>query len=259
MNPPIDPEVTISEEDGIRYLHFGSEWIQGAMVIRRPDELMLDYVQSMMAWLLFLDPPAQILQLGLGAGSLTKFAHRFLAPSRITVVEIARQVHLAAQQWFALPPEGPRLQVSIDDAARFVARRAQRGRYGVIQVDLYDRDAAGPIHDSLEFYMDCRAALASAGIVVVNLFGQHHSFVPSLQRLYSAFDGRVLIMPPNPQGNAVLLGFSGPPIALERTALQQRAEWLEAKYRLPACRWAAGLRHPPGVDRGPNPAFVLNV
>jgi len=31
--------ITLSEEGGIRYLHFGSPWIQGAMRIARPDEL----------------------------------------------------------------------------------------------------------------------------------------------------------------------------------------------------------------------------
>ena len=37
MNPPID----ISEEAGVRYLHFGSDWIQGAMRIRSPRKLEL--------------------------------------------------------------------------------------------------------------------------------------------------------------------------------------------------------------------------
>ena len=29
--------VTLSEQDGVRYLHFGTEWVQGAMLIRMPD------------------------------------------------------------------------------------------------------------------------------------------------------------------------------------------------------------------------------
>ena len=48
MTIPID----ISEESGIRYLHFGSEWVQGAMRIRKPDALELDYTREMMAGLL---------------------------------------------------------------------------------------------------------------------------------------------------------------------------------------------------------------
>ena len=29
--------VTLSEQDGVRYLHFGTEWVQGAMRIRKPN------------------------------------------------------------------------------------------------------------------------------------------------------------------------------------------------------------------------------
>ena len=46
--------VTLSEADGVRYLHFGTEWVQGAMRLRKPDALELEYAQQMMAWMLFL-------------------------------------------------------------------------------------------------------------------------------------------------------------------------------------------------------------
>lgn len=44
---------SLSEADGIRYLHFGTEWVQGAMLIRDPARLVLEYTAQMMAWLLF--------------------------------------------------------------------------------------------------------------------------------------------------------------------------------------------------------------
>ena len=34
--------VTLSEFDGVRYLHFGTEWVQGAMRIRKPNWLELE-------------------------------------------------------------------------------------------------------------------------------------------------------------------------------------------------------------------------
>ena len=48
------PPVTISEHDGVRYLHLGSIWIQGGMRMRKPDVVELDYVQRMLASLLWL-------------------------------------------------------------------------------------------------------------------------------------------------------------------------------------------------------------
>ena len=70
MNPPID----ISEEAGVRYLHFGSDWIQGAMRIRKPYALELAYTREMMAGLLLRDGlaadgahwPRKVLIIGLG-------------------------------------------------------------------------------------------------------------------------------------------------------------------------------------------------
>jgi spermidine synthase len=66
--------VTFSESGGVRYLHFGSELIQGAMRIRDPDEIYLEYNQQMMAWLLFLEtkPGMRIAQLGLGTGVIAQ-------------------------------------------------------------------------------------------------------------------------------------------------------------------------------------------
>ena len=37
------PEVTLSEFDGVRYLHLGSPWVQGAMRIGKPQQVELVY------------------------------------------------------------------------------------------------------------------------------------------------------------------------------------------------------------------------
>ena len=50
------PEVTVSEYGGIRSLHLDSIWVQGAMRISQPLQLELEYVQRMMAPLLWQDP-----------------------------------------------------------------------------------------------------------------------------------------------------------------------------------------------------------
>ena len=64
-----EPVISFSELDGIRYLHFGSPWVQGAMDIERPDELVLSYIQDIMAYSLIVSlsslsqlfyPPMQI-------------------------------------------------------------------------------------------------------------------------------------------------------------------------------------------------------
>ena len=54
--------VTISEADGVRYLHLGTPWVQGAMRIRKSLALELEYIQRMMAWMLLR--PTEELKIG---------------------------------------------------------------------------------------------------------------------------------------------------------------------------------------------------
>ena len=97
------PPVTISEHDGVRYLHLGSIWIQGGMRMRKPDVVELDYVQRMLASLLWL--PTESLgqglavQLGLGAGAITRFTHGPLGMQTLAV-EINPLVVNACRLWF---------------------------------------------------------------------------------------------------------------------------------------------------------------
>ncbi|MFT4103613.1 MAG: spermidine synthase [Burkholderiaceae bacterium] len=235
-----DSEITLSEEGGVRYLHFGSPWVQGAMRLSRPFALELDYVRQMMAWLLLMSPPGEILQLGLGAGSLTKFCHRYCPDSRVTCVERDPAVVGVARGAFGVPADDERLRIELADAAEYVRRPEARGRHGVIQVDLYDRDAAGPVCDSLAFYRHCRAALAPVGVLVVNLFGQCGVLRPSLTRLSEVFDGRLIVLPSVPAGNTIVLALSGPPLAVPVHAVRDRARVIRRRYRLDASSWLRG-------------------
>lgn len=236
-----EPSITLSEEHGVRYLHFGSRWIQGAMRIRKPWDIEIDYVAQMMAWLLFLDPPARILQLGLGAGALTRWCWRKLPGASVDVVEASQGVIRVARAQFALPDDDARLAVHHDDAARFVAN-ARPAQWGVVQADLYDSEARGPVCDSLEFYRNCRAALdPAAGILVVNLFGDHASYARNLARIRRIFGGRVLELPPVRAGNVVVLAFTGPTLSVSANQLTARAVAVERRWRLPATQWARAL------------------
>src|SRR5687768_6889344 len=103
--------IQISEERGVRYLHFGSRWIQGAMRMSRPYHLELEYTREMMLPLLLRPEPgwpARALLIGLGAGSLAKFVYRFRPQCRVTVVELRQDVVDAAGQFFRLPDDPQR-------------------------------------------------------------------------------------------------------------------------------------------------------
>ena len=224
----------------MRYLHFGTEWIQGGMRITRPFALELAYQQHMMAPGLFLPEPRRIVQLGLGAAALTKFCHRNVPSADVVVVELSESVIDTARAWFMLPEEDARLTVVHEDAKDFIARPKQRGRADWLQVDLYDAHARGPVYDDVEFYRVCRSALNRPGVACFNLFGRR--FEPSFERICAAFDDRVLALPEVDEGNRIVLALAGPPLAVSFKALLERAGELEARWQLPARRWVSGLR-----------------
>ena len=48
------PPALISEFQGVRSLHLGTVWVQGSMRLREPRHVELEYVQRMIAGLLWL-------------------------------------------------------------------------------------------------------------------------------------------------------------------------------------------------------------
>ncbi len=225
--------IDISEEAGVRYLHFGSDWVQGAMRIARPWALELDYTREMMAALLLRPDstwPRKVLQIGLGAASVTKFLYRHRPDCKITVVEIDPAVVPMAMQYFKLPDDPARIQVEIADGADFVI--SNKGKYDLILVDGFDADAKAGRLDSLPFYLDCKQRLTKDGLLAVNLLSRSKKFKASVQRLGEAFDGRALAFPSCDSGNAIAFAADGHAVELTLSELKEHARLLKAETGL---------------------------
>lgn len=234
-------EPTLSEQDGIRYLHFDSEWIQGAMRLAQPSELVLGYTQQMMAWRLFLQPAAadRIGILGLGAGSLLRFVLRHTR-ARVETVERNARVIALCRACFRLSATS-RSTIALTDARAWVAHPEHAGQYRALMVDLYDSGAQGPVCGDADFYRDCYRVLDDPGIMSVNLFGHHPSFAPNLSHIRAAFGPYVLCLPSADEGNTVVLAFKGEPPMSSRPILEDRAQALEARTGLSLRRWLPAL------------------
>ena len=242
---PYWPEVNFSEDGVCRYLHLGTEWVQGAMRLKDPVKLELEYVQRMMAWLLFVDPDSvaerHAMQLGLGAGSLTRFSYRKLE-MLTSCIEFNPQVYAACRQWFRLPDNNEKLNVILGDAAEEIRQPEWQGAIDALQVDLYDEEAAAPVLDHADFYRDCKALLTPDGCMTVNLFGRDSSFDASLARICEAFgETAVWTFKPTREGNTVVLA-QATATHPERALLEQRALEIKERWGLPAHKWPKVLR-----------------
>lgn len=232
------PHATISEHEGVRYLHLGSPWVQGAMRLDAPDQLELHYIRQMMIWTLFQNEPQRIAQLGLGAGSLTRFCYQHFPTTRIDAVEINPEVVQASRLLFNLPPDDERLSVHTVDALDYLA--AMDGELDVLQIDVYTDQAEHPALESQAFYQACRQALGPQGLLTVNLLGSELVHARNLHALQESF-AAVVWLPETHDGNLVALAFVNPP-KIDFDDLYERAEQIQATLGLADSEeWVDGL------------------
>ena len=237
---PDHPEVNFSDYGDVRYLHLGTEWVQGSMQMDAPYDIELEYVQRMMAGLLFMTPSAvakkHAMQLGLGSAALTKFCHKKLR-MKTTAIEINPQVITACRLWFKLPRDDLRLHVIEADASLEIQKPQHAGKVDLLHVDLYDHEAAAPVLDSADFYAHCYNLLTEDGVMTVNLFGRDSSYEQSLEKIADAFGPQALwAFRPTREGNTVVLA-QREPGRPERAALLLQAGEIQSSWGLPAKKW----------------------
>ncbi len=245
---PEHPEVSISEFRGVRSLHLSNDLsgdtscaaIQGSMRMAVPEQIELEYVQQMMMWMLFNDTPQHIAQLGLGAATLSKFCYRYFPDAKVSAIELNPKVIAMCQEQFHLPENDARLNVIEMNALDFVLNPARHGSLDVLQVDLYDAQAQGPVLDSPEFYQACADCLSDDGMMTVNLFSSAENRIKNLAAMELAFDA-VVWLPEVHDANVVVIAFKRAP-EIDFAVLYQRAAIIRVNYKLPAAYWVNGLK-----------------
>jgi spermidine synthase len=184
--------IEVSEERGVRYLHFGSELVQGAMRIARPWALELEYTRELM----------------------------------LTVVEIDPRVVETAREFFRLPDESPRLHIVVSEGHDFLS--AHKGRFDLIVVDGFDEKGRTGTLDTVSFYGAARARLARRGMMSVNLLTRRRGADASEARMREAFGDHVRILQPPEAGNTVAVMGIERPLAASMDELRRRATDLRA-------------------------------
>ena len=236
-------ELLISEQNGLRTLHFGSEWVQGRMRISRPAELMLGYAQDMCAALLLVPAPKQVYVAGLGVGSLPRWALANWETSlkRMEIVELRPDVLALARGAFPLPADDPRVVLTLGDAAKVIAARPSAS-VDWMWVDCYDgRGRVGAL-ESEEFYAAAHAALKTKGVFVANMWSSVTRYRGGLRRLRAVFGhDHIVLLQAIATENVTVIATKSPLPALDSRAIQARARALQAEHKLPFERWLKAL------------------
>jgi spermidine synthase len=110
----------------------------------------------------------------------------------------------------------------------------------VLQVDLYDEDARGPVLDTPEFYQGCHDCLTDDGIMTTNVFGDFSNYDKNLQAMEQVFDA-VVWLPEVHDANIVVIAFKRAP-QIDFSVLHERAGAIKRSMNLPAKGWVTGLK-----------------
>ncbi|HKK05762.1 MAG TPA: fused MFS/spermidine synthase [Gammaproteobacteria bacterium] len=234
------PIYVVQDRTG-RSLYFGDGPVQGRILNANPVRPALGYVQGMTAFLLFREQVDSVLQVGLGAGALTRFLLSALPTTLIDVVEAEPAVVDIARRYFDLPDD-PRLRMHIGDGALHVAD-AGAPACDVLLVDAYDAVAMSPSVSEYAFFAACRERLTSEGIFAINLWnGQADAFAQILSRIDEVFDYQTLCLPVAGKGNVVVFAFNRAPRPLSVKLLRERAAVLERHHDIPYMRFLRQLQ-----------------
>ncbi|MDO8329016.1 MAG: hypothetical protein Q7T36_00925 [Fluviicoccus sp.] len=228
MRPTFQNPVLLDDGETLS-LHFNNIHVQSEMRVDAPVELVFGYTQAMMAFLLVQPQPQDILLVGLGGGSLSKYCHFFLPESCITTVEINPEV-IALRDSFHIPPDSPRFRIVQEDGVNYM--RHQRDTADVILLDGYDDTGLPDALTTPLFYRDCYLALRDGGILVSNYNCDDLQLATCLGRLGKIFSGKVLIIKSQTSGNKVLFAFKNYR-HLPHELMMERAERLKHRSGLP--------------------------
>ena len=225
-----EESVDVSEMDGVRSLYLGSETVQSAMRVKAPYELELAYSRGMMMFLLFMKQPKDVLMIGLGGGSITKYIHHFLPEIQTRVVEINPRIIQLARSHFYLPDDDEKLEVIEGDGVAYLQENSNTA--DVLLLDIFDSQGVPPEMYNQAFFDTCEASLILDGMMAVNLWGSDKNFDIYLQRIEQSFHDRVLVLRTGRPGNIVVFGFKRPPRDLRWSTLRVRAKALQEHHKI---------------------------
>lgn len=241
----------VREDERKKLMRFDARYLQSAMYKHAPFDLALSYTRTVMGFLLLQPEPRDILILGLGGGSLSKFCFRYLPHARVTTVEIDAGV-IALREEFEIPPDDQRFRIVHMDGAKFIESCEGQG-FDVIVLDAYDRDGLPDSLSSQDFYDRCAMIVRDGGVIVANYLENDRRHALYCGRLSRACDDRLVRIQADRGSNRIVYGLIGGGFP-SPAELQHRARQLSASqplnYRLLATQIQQALTESFGSDPG---------
>jgi spermidine synthase len=173
--------------------------IQSMLLLDDPAYPVLGYVKALLCSLLFVPDPRNLLNLGLGSGSIERFMQAQQPDLQICSIEPEADMISLSKEYFYIAEEYP---VREQKAEHFLAENKQQ--FDIILCDIHPKSGDNnPILSDL-FFQDMTRALSPRGIVAINFLADiEQEIVAMLLRLRRSFTHVALFDVPAQQ-NVVL-------------------------------------------------------
>jgi len=231
-----DEEGTIEIVDtkGVRALHFGSHSRQSSMLLEDPNQLHSLYARAIMGFLLFNENPENVLMIGLGGGTITKYLLHQFSDCKIKVIEYRNSVLKVARSHFELPHD-PRLKIKIGCGGEYISTQSKlkEEKHDLIIIDAFDHEGMSTEVSSENFFDGCRVLLKSDGLLAINLWGTNKDLFQQVAwNMGRVFKWKILFLPVRKRGNIIGFAFREDTPKYSMKQLRDKAIILEQKYQL---------------------------
>ncbi len=156
--------IRVVEEEGFRYLEFGSQVEQSCVLMENPLWLKYDYTRAMLLASLCHEHPETALFLGLGAGSLTEVCLATLPLEDVEVLELRAPLPRIAMDYLGMTDD-PRLTIRIGDALELIDSAETAD---LIYLDMYTDNGPSAGHLAWKFLEKCQDKLNPGGWLIIN-------------------------------------------------------------------------------------------
>jgi spermidine synthase len=241
-----DAPYVVEDEHG-KALYFDARNVQSRMRSDAPHALQLGYTRTMMGFMLLQPAPRDILIVGLGGGSLSKYCHRQLPDATITTVEINPAV-IALREQFAIPADSKNFRIICADAARYLSGKSDVA--DVILLDGFEDYGLPPALSNKQFYDNCHNALRDGGVLAANLWAKDATLQRFRELIGPRFQQKVLTAGAESSRNVIAFALKNPRLPTW-PKLQQRARLLQRETELNFSNFLDEMRASRHLKNGP--------
>ncbi len=226
-------EVLVKQQGDILKMVFSSEpdATQSAINQKKPQQLLMENLKYLMGILLFMQPPKNILILGVGAGSLIQFFRHHHPDSHITAVDYDSELLEIAHQHMLLPKADDRLNYVIQDAREYIEKSQQQ--FDLIIVDIFNGSQSPDWTRDKSFNEQLKCCLSTQGAVAYNmLINSEKSFNTFYKLLRKTFAGHTLCLETEDYENLLLYALNYEPESRSMMQNLENAQEAQDKYQL---------------------------